>query len=71
MNVDNMENVRCEASRTFGTNNKEYLKDKINELETNSLDKHTRDLYRGTYVKKGYQPGSNLVICLQFPQYAE
>jgi hypothetical protein len=33
-------NVRCEASRNFGTRMKEYVKDKINELERNSKNKN-------------------------------
>jgi hypothetical protein len=38
------------------------LKDKIDELATNSKNKNIRDLYRGiNYFKKGYQPRSNLV----------
>jgi hypothetical protein len=41
-----MDNVRCEASRTFRTRKREYLKNKINELETNSKNKNIRDLYR-------------------------
>jgi hypothetical protein len=36
VNGDNMDNVRHEASRTFRTKQREYLKNKINELETNS-----------------------------------
>jgi hypothetical protein len=35
-NVDNMNNVRCEASRHFRNKTKAYLKAKIEELETNS-----------------------------------
>ena len=35
-NVDNLNNVRCEASRYFRDKKKEYLKGKIDELETNS-----------------------------------
>jgi hypothetical protein len=35
MNGGNMDNIRCEAGRTFRTTKREYLKDKINELETN------------------------------------
>jgi hypothetical protein len=34
VNGDNMDNVRHEASRTFWTKKREYLKNKINELET-------------------------------------
>jgi hypothetical protein len=38
------------------------LKDKINELESNSKNKNIRDLYRGiNEFKKGYQPRTNLV----------
>jgi hypothetical protein len=39
MNGDNMDNVRREASRTFRTKMTEYLKDEINELETDSNNK--------------------------------
>jgi hypothetical protein len=36
---------------------REYLKDKINELVTNSKNKHIRDLLRGiNEFKRGYQP---------------
>jgi hypothetical protein len=34
VNGDTMDNVRREASRTFRTKKWEYLKTKINELET-------------------------------------
>jgi hypothetical protein len=40
----------------------EYLKDKINELATNTKNKNIRDLYRGINDSKwGYQPSSILV----------
>jgi hypothetical protein len=56
MNGDNLNNVRCEASRHFRNKKGEYLKDKINELVTNSKNKNTRDLYRGIIgFKRGYQ----------------
>jgi len=35
-NVDNLNNVRCEASKHLRNKKKEYLKNKIDELETNS-----------------------------------
>jgi hypothetical protein len=47
VNEDNLSDVRREASRHFGNKKKEYLKDKINELESNSKNKNIRDLYRG------------------------
>jgi len=61
-NVDNLYNVRCEASRHFRNNKKECLEGKINELETNSTIKNIRDMYRGSNdFKKGYQPRTNIV----------
>jgi hypothetical protein len=57
---DNLNNVRREASRHFRNKKREYLKDIINELATNSKNKNIRDLYRGiTGFKRGYQPRNN------------
>jgi len=40
---------------------KEYLKDKIDELENNRKIKNIRDLYRSiSYFKKVYQPRTNI-----------
>jgi hypothetical protein len=40
---------------------REYLKDKINELATNSNNKNIRGLYRGiNEFKRGYQQRNNL-----------
>jgi hypothetical protein len=39
INGDNLTNVRREASRYFRNKKREYLKDKINELATNSKNK--------------------------------
>jgi hypothetical protein len=62
VNEDNLSNVRREASRHFRNKKGEYLKDKINELESNSKNKNIRDLYRGiNEFKKDYQPRTNLV----------
>jgi hypothetical protein len=53
--------LKCEASRDFRYNKKEYLKNKINELATNSNYTNIRDRYRGiNEFKRGYQPRSNL-----------
>jgi hypothetical protein len=41
-NIDNMNNVRHEESRHFRNKKQEYLKAKIDELETNSKIKNTR-----------------------------
>jgi hypothetical protein len=61
VNEDNLSNVRREASRRFRNKKREYLKGKINELESNSKNKGIRDLYRGiTEFKKGYQPKTKL-----------
>jgi hypothetical protein len=45
-NVDNLCSVRREANRHFRNKEKEYLKAKIDELETNSKIKNITDLYR-------------------------
>jgi hypothetical protein len=62
INGDNLNNVRHEASRHFRNKKKKYLKDKINELSTNSKNKNIRDLYRGINgFKRRYQLRKNLV----------
>jgi hypothetical protein len=56
MNGDNLQNLRREISRTFRKKKREYLKDKIIELQTNNKNKNIRDLYRGINAfKKGNQ----------------
>jgi len=42
--VDNLKNVRREASRHLRSKKKEYVKAKIDELETNGKTKNIRDL---------------------------
>jgi hypothetical protein len=62
VNEGNLSNVRQEASRNFRNKKREYLKDKINELESDSKNKSTRYLYRDiNESKKGYQPRTNFV----------
>jgi hypothetical protein len=62
INGDNLRIVRRKASRYFRNKKKEYLKDKINELATNSKNKNIRDLYRRkNEFKRGYQPRNNIV----------
>jgi hypothetical protein len=61
INGDNLNNVRRQASRHFGNKQMEYLKDKINDLATNSKNKD-RDPFRGiSEFKRGYQLRNNLV----------
>jgi hypothetical protein len=43
INGDNRKIVRREASRYFRNKKREYLKDKINELATNSKNKNIRE----------------------------
>jgi hypothetical protein len=45
MHGDNLNNIRCETSRTLSNKMREHLKDKINDLETNSKNKNIRGLY--------------------------
>jgi hypothetical protein len=57
-----MQNLRRKTSRTFRNKKREYMKDKINELETNNKNKNIRDFYRGiNEFKKGYQPIINII----------
>jgi hypothetical protein len=56
-----LKNLRSETSRTFRNKKREYLKCKINELETNNKNKNIRDLDRCiNEFKKGYQPRINI-----------
>ena len=60
--VDNLNNVRREASRQFRNKRKAYMKAKIEDLETNSKIKNIRDLCRGiSDFKKSHQPRTNIV----------
>jgi hypothetical protein len=62
VNEDTLCYVRREARRHFRNKKREYLKEKINEIELNSKNKNIRDLYRGiTEFRKGYKPRTNLV----------
>jgi hypothetical protein len=62
VNGNNMDNVRREGSRTVRTKKREYLENKIDELETNSKIKNIRDLCRGiNEFKKDYKLRTNIV----------
>jgi hypothetical protein len=59
INGDNLQNLRHE---TFRNKKREYLRGKINELESNNKNKNIIDLYRGiNEFKKGYQPRINII----------
>jgi predicted metalloendopeptidase len=59
---DNLNNIRCEASRHFRNKKRGYLKDKISELAMDSKNRNIRDLYRGiNEFKRGYHLRNNLV----------
>jgi hypothetical protein len=61
-NEVNLINVRREASRHLRHKKREYLKDKTNELQSNSKNKNIRDVYMGIKeFKKFYQSRTNLV----------
>jgi hypothetical protein len=46
-NEDNLSDVRLEASRYSRKKERKYMKDKINELESNIKNKNIRDSYTG------------------------
>jgi hypothetical protein len=55
INGDNLNNVRCQTSRHLRNKKREYMKDKVDELATNSKKKKIRDLYREiNEFQKGY-----------------
>ena len=61
-NVDNLNNIRRDASRQFRNKKEAYMKGKIEKIETSSKIKNVRDLYRGINdFKKGYQPRNTVV----------
>jgi hypothetical protein len=61
-NEGNLSDVRREAIGHCRNKKREYLKDKINGLESNSKNKNIRDLYRGiNEFKKGHQHRTNFV----------
>jgi hypothetical protein len=45
-NEENMNNLRCENTITFRGKRREYLKEKINELEANIKNENIRGIYR-------------------------
>jgi hypothetical protein len=62
INEDDLQNLRGETSRTFRNKKREYLKGKINNLETDNKNKNIRGLYKGVNeIKKGYQPRINII----------
>jgi hypothetical protein len=61
INGDSLQNLRCETSRKFRKKKREYLKGKINELETNNKNKNIRDLKGINEFKKGYKPRINII----------
>jgi hypothetical protein len=57
VNEDNLREVQLEASRHFRDKEREYLRDKINERQSDSKNGNIRDPYRGiNEFKKCYQP---------------
>jgi hypothetical protein len=56
VNEESLSNVWWEASRHFRNKKREYMKYKINKLESNSKNKNIRYLYRDiNEFKKDYQ----------------
>jgi hypothetical protein len=62
LNGDNLNNIRCEASRHFRSKKRDYLKDKINELQTSSKNKNNGNTDSIiNELKTSYQPRTILV----------
>jgi hypothetical protein len=58
---DNMQSLRRETSRICRNKKMEYMKGRINDLETNNKNKNIRDLYRGI---NALSKGTNLELIL-------
>jgi hypothetical protein len=59
---DSLQTLRCETTRIFRNKKREYMKGKINELETNNKNQNIRHLFRSiNEFKKGYQPRINIM----------
>jgi hypothetical protein len=62
INGDNLNHIRCEATRNFRNKKRKCVKDNINELELNNRNKNTTDPYRVIHEFKGcYQLRDNLM----------
>jgi hypothetical protein len=62
VNEDDLSNVWWEGSRHFRNKKREYLKDRINDLESSNKNKSITALYKGIReFKKGYQLRTNMV----------
>jgi hypothetical protein len=60
--LDNLNNVKHEASKHFRNKKKEYLKAKVDDLKLTLRPNNIRELFRGiSDFKKGYQPRTNIV----------
>jgi len=60
--VGDLNNVRREGTGHFRNKKREYLKARIDELETNNKNKNIRDLHKCiSDFKKCYQPRTNTV----------
>jgi hypothetical protein len=65
-----MDNARCEASITSLTKKEEYLKDQINEMETNSKKKNIRLVHESNVTlidKKADKMNSNYQVISLLP----
>jgi hypothetical protein len=61
INGNNLKNLRLETRGMFRKKKREYVKDIINELETNNKRKNIRDLYRDI---NEFKKGTNLELIL-------
>ena len=56
-NTNNYSNAKRNATRVFRNKKREYLMQKIQEIEENWKTNNIRDLYKGVNsLRKGYQP---------------
>ena len=61
VNLEQLGSIRREITRLLKNKKREYLREKINDLEMNAKNRNIRELYQGIRVeRKGFQARSNV-----------
>ena len=51
-NLEQLSSIRQETTRLLKNKNREYLREKINDLEMNAKNKNIRELYQGIRIER-------------------
>ena len=62
VNLGQLGSIRRESTRVLKSKKREYLRGKINDLETNARNRNNRELYQGIRIeRKGFQARKNII----------